>query len=156
LVSVIDREIQHRFEERGESLSLVAVTLGYELRCAAPIPFDIDYTRTLGYGAVRFLLGDNTDERTRYGGLVCIDNSRLHVLAFDDIRDPATGRIRTRTVDIASEHYRVAREYMIRLRRRDIQDHGVLLKLAEAAKMEVEAFVNRFGPILESDPTEAA
>ena len=34
---------------------MVAVTLGYELRCMAPIPFDIDYTRTLGYGAVRFL-----------------------------------------------------------------------------------------------------
>ena len=154
LVSIIEREIQRRFKERGESLSLVAVTLGYELRCAAPIPFDIDYTRTLGYGAVRFLLRDDTDERTRCGGLVCIDNGRLHVLAFDDIRDPATGRIRTRTVDIASEHYRVAREYMIRLRRRDIQDHRVLLKLAEAAKMEVEEFVNRFGPMLESDPTE--
>lgn len=154
LVSIIDREIKRRFKERGESLSLVAVTLGYELRCAAPIPFDIDYTRTLGYGAVRFLLEDSNDERTRCGGIVCIDNSRLHVLAFDDIRDPATGRIRTRTVDITSEHYRVAREYMIRLRRRDFQDDGVLLKLAEAAKMEVEEFVKRFGPIVESDPAE--
>ena len=156
LVSIIDREIKRRFKERGESISLVAVTLGYELRCAAPIPFDIDYTRTLGYGAVRFLLDDNVDERTRCGGLVCIDNSRLHVLAFDDIRDPATGRIRTRTVDITSEHYRVAREYMIRLRRRDFQDHGVLLKLAEVAKMEVEEFVKRFGPVVESDPSEGA
>jgi 6-phosphofructokinase 1 len=152
LESVIEREIKRRFKERGESLSLVAVTLGYELRCAAPIPFDIDYTRTLGYGAVRFLLGSDTDERTRSGGLICIDNSRLHVLAFDDIRDPATGRIRTRMVDIGSELYRVAREYMIRLEPRDIQDHTLLPKLAEAAQMEVEEFVKRFGPVVEADP----
>jgi 6-phosphofructokinase len=154
LASVIEREISRRFKERGESPSIVGVTLGYELRCAAPIPFDIDYTRTLGYGAVRFLLGDSIDARTRAGGLVCIDNGRLHVLAFDDIRDPATGRIRTRMVDIASEHYRVAREYMIRLRPRDMQDHSLLSKLAGAAKMEVGEFVKRFGPILERDPVE--
>ncbi len=156
LESVVEREMERRFKERGESTSIVAVTLGYELRCAAPIPFDIDYTRTLGYGAVRFLLGAKSDERTRSGGLVCIDSSRLHVLAFDDILDPATGRIRTRMVDIKSEHYRVAREYMIRLRRRDIQDDGLLPKRAEAAKLGVEDFVNRFGPILESDPAEDA
>jgi 2-oxo-4-hydroxy-4-carboxy--5-ureidoimidazoline (OHCU) decarboxylase len=45
---------------------------------------------------------------------------------------------------------------MIRLRRRDFQDHGVLLKLAEVAKMEVEEFVKRFGPVVESDPAEGA
>ena len=156
LASVIEHEISRQFKERGESPSIVAVTLGYELRCAAPIPFDIDYTRTLGYGAARFLLTDNPDERTRSGGLVCIDNGRLHVLPFDDILDPATGRIRTRMVDIASEHYRVAREYMIRLRRRDLQDPTFLPKLAEAAKMEAEEFVKQFGPIVESDPIEAA
>jgi 6-phosphofructokinase 1 len=156
LESVIADEIQRRFKERGESLSLVDVTLGYELRCASPIPFDIDYTRTLGYGAIRFLLGDHADKRTRSGGLVCIDDGRLRVLAFGDILDPATGRVRIRMVDVASEHYRVAREYMIRLRRRDFQDEGILAGLAGAARMEVGEFVNRFGPIIESDPTEDA
>ncbi len=156
LALIIERELSRRFRERGESLSIVDVTLGYELRCAAPIPFDIDYTRTLGYGAVRFLLGEGADKRTRLGGIVCIDDGRVHVLAFDDIRDPATGRIRTRMVDIESEHYRVAREYMIRLSSRDIQDQSLLPKLAAAAKMEVEEFVKQFGPIVESRPTEGA
>jgi 6-phosphofructokinase 1 len=156
LEAVIERELKRRFKERGESLSLVAVTLGYELRCAAPIPFDIDYTRTLGYGAIRFLLGDNSSARTLSGGLVCIDDGRLRVMPFDDIRDPATGRIRTRTVDIASEHYRVAREYMLRLRRRDLQDRELLPRLAAEAKLEVQEFVDRFGPVLEADPAEGA
>ena len=73
------KEIVRRFVERGESLPVVGVTLGYELRCAAPIPFDIDYTRTLGYGAVRFLLGLADSDGIHSGGVVCIDNGRLRV-----------------------------------------------------------------------------
>jgi len=156
LASVLEREIVNRFAARGESLSIVAVTLGYELRCAAPIPFDIDYTRTLGYGAVRFLLSEDLNEGARSGGLVCLDNGRLRVLPFDDIQDAETGRIPTRMVDVNSEHYLVAREYMIRLRRSDLEDESLLRDLAGAAKMEVEEFVERFRPIVESDPTEDA
>jgi 6-phosphofructokinase 1 len=150
VASVIERELSRRFSERGESRSFVPVTLGYELRCAAPIPFDIDYTRTLGYGAVRFLLGEHGDERTRSGGLVCLDNGRLEVLPFDELRD-ASGRIRTRMVDIASEHYKVAREYMIRLRARDLEDDELLSRIASAAKMETDEFVKRFKSVIETD-----
>jgi len=39
----------------GIDLTLVDKDLGYELRCADPIPFDAEYTRDLGYGAVKFL-----------------------------------------------------------------------------------------------------
>jgi 6-phosphofructokinase 1 len=151
LASILEREIRRRFAERGESLPLVAVTVGYELRCATPIPFDIDYTRTLGFGAVRFLLSDSLDERTRSGGLVCIENGRLRVVPFAEMQDPETGRIRTRMVDITSEHYLVAREYMIRLHRRDLQDESVLRALADAAKMDAGEIVRRFGPVVESD-----
>ena len=34
--------------------------LGYELRCADPIPFDAEYTRDLGYGAVKFLRSEES------------------------------------------------------------------------------------------------
>jgi len=132
------------------------VTLGYELRCAAPIPFDIDYTRTLGYGAVRALLSEDLDERTRSGGLVCLDDGRLRVLPFSDLEEPETGRIRTRMVDVRSEHYRVAREYMIRLQRRDLQDESLLRRLAEAAGLEAQEVVKRFGPIIAHDSFEDA
>jgi 6-phosphofructokinase 1 len=156
LASILEREIVRRFAAREDSLTIVAVTLGYELRCAAPIPFDIDYTRTLGYGAVRFLLDDDPNERARSGGLVCLEDGRLRILPFDDIQDPESGRIPTRMVDVNSDHYLVAREYMVRLNRRDLEHERSLSSLAEAAKMQVGAFVERFRPILESDPTEGA
>lgn len=154
LASIIEREMVRRSAERGESLPLVSVTLGYELRCAAPIPFDIDYTRTLGYGAVRFLLGQAETQGTPSGGVVCLDNGRLRVLPFEDLQDPDTGRIRTRMVDTNSEHYMVAREYMIRLARRDLEDRAAAGKLAETAGMDVADFVTRFSPVVESDSAE--
>ena len=40
-------------------MDIVDQTLGYELRSAPPIPFDIDYTRTLGHGAVKFLISSS-------------------------------------------------------------------------------------------------
>jgi 6-phosphofructokinase len=144
LATVIKRDVQRRFAARGEKPSIADVTLGYELRCARPIPFDIDYTRTLGHGAIRFLLSDPSDARLRYGGLVCLDSGRLHVLPFDEIRDPATGRTRTRLVDIDSEYYEVAREYMIRLESSDLQDPETLGRLAAAAHITSEEFERTF------------
>ncbi len=147
LATIIKRDIQQRFALRGEQLSVADVTLGYELRCAPPIPFDIDYTRTLGYGAIHFLLSKPTDERLRYGGLVYLDSGRLHILPFDEMRDAATGRTRIRLVDIDSEHYNVAREYMIRLEPPDLQDPKMLAKLAAAAKMTPQEFERAFAHV---------
>jgi len=143
LATILKREVQRRFAECGKEMGIVAVTLGYELRCAPPIPFDIDYTRTLGYGAVRFLLSE-PEEHLRYGGLVCLEGGHLRVLPFEDLRDPATGRTRVRTVDVRSEHYRVARKYMICLEKKDLEDPEMLAKLAEAGGLTPEEFSRRF------------
>ena len=144
LATILKREVQRLFGELGERISIVDVTLGYELRCAPPIPFDIDYTRTLGYGAVRFLLTEPEDELLRYGGMVCLESGHLRVLPFEELRNPDTGRTRVRLVDIQSEHYRVARGYMIRLERHDLEDPEMQGKLAEAAKITPDAFRRRF------------
>jgi len=118
------------------------------LRCAPPIPFDIDYTRTLGHGAVRFLLAEPADEKLRYGGLVCLEEGCLQALPFEDIRDPATGRTRIRLVDIESEYYQVARDYMQRLERRDLEDPDMRAKLAAAAKVRPEDLERTFAAAL--------
>ena len=44
-----------RLKDLGLKFDMVDKDLGYELRCADPIPFDAEYTRNLGYGAVKFL-----------------------------------------------------------------------------------------------------
>ena len=147
LHTILKREIQNRFKERGEALGIVERTIGYELRSASPIPFDVDYTRTLGYGAVRFLLSDTDDERLKFGGLICQLDGHRKVLAFDDLRDPETGRIRVRRVDIESEYYAVAREYMIRLDAEDWADRQFMTQVAQAANMSLDDFERAFGGV---------
>jgi ATP-dependent phosphofructokinase / diphosphate-dependent phosphofructokinase len=144
LASLIKQRIQKRLADRGEKISLVDVTVGYELRCAHPTPFDIDYTRTLGYGAVRFLTSDSSDANLRDGGVVCLIEGHLQIVPFDDMRDPVTGRTRIRLVDVRSEHYRVAHDYMIRLEPSDLEDPTMLQKLAEAAHVTPEEFRRQF------------
>ena len=151
LAAIIEREVMRRFAERGESLSLVSVSLGYELRCADPIPFDIDYTRTLGYGAVRFLVGDAVADRSLSGGLVCLEDGRLRILPFEEVQDSQTGRIKIRMVDVQSEHYRVAREYMIRMRRSDLDDDGIMSRLKAESMMSADRLSRRFSPMFDAD-----
>jgi len=151
LAAMIEREVMRRFAERGESLSLVPVSLGYELRCADPIPFDIDYTRTLGSGAVRFLIGDAVADRSLAGGLVCLEDGRLRILPFEEVQGTQTGRIMTRMVDVQSEHYRVAREYMIRMRRSDLDDVAILSRLKAEAMMSADRLSERLSPMFDAD-----
>lgn len=150
LASIIQREVQRRFAARNDALPAVSTTIGYELRCAPPIPFDIDYTRTLGNGAVRFLLSAPNDRRLRYGGMICLQGTDFRVIPFDDLRDGTTGRTRVRLVDIESEHYQVAREYMIRLNSGDLENPRILDRLADAAKMNPEGFIRKFATVFES------
>ena len=137
--TVLRRHLQSRAQARGARVKITDVTLGYTLRCAPPIPFDIDYTRTLGYGAVRFLLSP-PQPGLEAGGLISQVESRVQVLPFQDIIDPATGRLRVRRVNIDSEHYQVARHYMIRLEASDLADATRLDSLAKTAGMSPDAF----------------
>jgi 6-phosphofructokinase 1 len=132
--TLIKQSVQRRFAERGAEMRLTEVSLGYELRCTQPIPFDIDYTRTLGYGAVKFILGDGVSD-AGHGGFVYLDGTQLRVIPFEDLADPATGRTRVRLVDIDSVHYSVARDYMIRIEPEDLADPVKSARLAESAGM---------------------
>lgn len=135
----VKAEVQGRLSQRGIRVTITNKNIGYELRCADPIPYDAAYCRDLGYSAIRFLLGGGS------GAMVSIQGGRLVPLSFHDIREPGTGRTRVRMVDIESEGYRVAREYMIRLGADDFKDHVWVEKLALAANMSVEEFRGKFG-----------
>src|SRR4029453_3931274 len=52
---MIRYRIKQRLEQLGLKITMIDKDLGYELRCADPIPFDAEYTRNLGYGAVKYL-----------------------------------------------------------------------------------------------------
>jgi 6-phosphofructokinase 1 len=145
LARILRTEIERRFNDRGEAMGVVDLTLGYELRSAPPIPFDIDYTRTLGHGAVSFLLSDpEEDDRTTQGAMICIVDNQLRAVPFEDMRDPNTGKTAIRMVDTNSLYYDVARRYMIRLEQSDLQDDELVQQLADAASMQPDAFKRRF------------
>ncbi len=84
------------------TVPMVDKDLGYELRCADPIPFDAEYTRDLGYGAVKFLC---SDESARYGAIISYEQGSMKPLRFEDMLDPITERMTTRIVNIKGEGY---------------------------------------------------
>ncbi len=66
----------------------------------------------------------------------------------DELRDPETGRTRIRTVDTDSEGYHVARQYMIRLERRDLEDPEMCGLIAQAANTDPATIRETFGPVV--------
>ncbi|HST51752.1 MAG TPA: diphosphate--fructose-6-phosphate 1-phosphotransferase, partial [Pyrinomonadaceae bacterium] len=103
LARKLKNEVQRRLAERSLRVTIINKNIGYELRCADPIPFDAAYCRDLGYSAIRFLLSGGSD------AMVSIQGGRMIPIAFADIREPDTGRTRVRMVNVESEGYRVAR-----------------------------------------------
>jgi ATP-dependent phosphofructokinase / diphosphate-dependent phosphofructokinase len=145
LGTALRRHVQSRVEARKRNVRITDVTLGYTLRCAAPVPFDIDYTRTLGYGAARYLVSAPTGPALAEGGLVCQVENRIQVIPFRDLVDPASGRMRIRRVDVTAAHYEVARRYMIRLEPEDLADPRQLTALAELAGVGPGVFAQLYG-----------
>jgi 6-phosphofructokinase 1 len=135
----VKSEIQGRLSRRGIRLTITNKNIGYELRCADPIPYDAAYCRDLGYSAIRYLLGGGS------GAMVSIQGGRLVPISFADIREPETGKTRVRLVDTGSEGYWVARDYMIRLGAKDFQDPVWVEKLAQAGAMTPDEFKTKFG-----------
>ncbi len=137
----VKSEVQARLERRGIKVTLVDKTIGYELRCAPPIPYDAEYARDLGYAAVRYLLSGGQ------GALITIQGGEFEAIPFNEVVDLATGRGRLRLVDIETESYQVARDYMVRIGKKDFADEAWVAKLAEASNLSVQEFTERFGKL---------
>ena len=153
LAYILKNLVERRFSARGQSLTIVHKTVGYELRCAPPVAFDCEYVKTLGYGAVEFLLNPNQQSAAIDGALVCIMNGELQHLRFTDLLDPKTKKTTVRAVDISKPSYKVAREYMIRLEKEDFEIPARLEGLARAASskdkpVSVEEFRRKFEPVV--------
>ena len=121
LAFILKTQVERRFVERGDHISITHKSIGYEVRCASPLAFDCEYVRALGYGATEFLLNPGADAGKLPGALVCIEDGQLRYLSFDQLLDPQTGRTKIRLVDVTKPSYRIAREYMIRLEREDFE-----------------------------------
>src|SRR5438132_2719169 len=127
--------------ELNLKVAFIDKDLGYELRSADPIPFDAEYTRDLGYGAVKFLRSENS---TKFGAIISFVGGRMEPLPFEKLINPETKRMQPRKVDIKGEAYESARRYMIRLERSDFEEPE-LSKLSGVAGLKPDEFRKRFG-----------
>jgi 6-phosphofructokinase 1 len=143
---ILKAEVQRRLKQFTLKTTIAAKNIGYELRCADPIPLDLEYTRDLGYCAAKYLLGG--------GNAVMISMQAGHFvpIPFTQMIDGQTGRTRVRLVDINSTRYAIARRYMIRLRRDDFEDPHELAKFAATAGLSLQDFRREFEYLIQLEP----
>ena len=135
----VKNEVQMRLEQRGIKVTIVDKTIGYELRCAPPIP-----SRCRVRARPRLCGRRSTSSAAGRDALVTIQGGDVQPIPFSDVLD-GSGTGRRRAVDVHTESYEVARKYMVRLGPRDFVDGDWVAKLAAAGGFETEAFRAHFG-----------
>lgn len=146
LGEILKSQVARRLKEFGLKVTIVAKNVGYELRCTDPIPYDMDYTRDLGYAAAKFILSGGN------AAMVSMQGGHFVPIPFSDLFDPGTGKTRIRLVDIHSERYAIARSYMLRLRREDFSDPHQLAKLAATCSLKLSEFRQEFEYLIGMEP----
>jgi 6-phosphofructokinase 1 len=142
---ILKNFVKEDLKSMGIGITVVDKNIGYELRAADPIPYDVEYTRNLGYGAVSYLLRGGT------GAMIVVYEGRLMPVPFVETINPSTGSVKVRTVDVTSGTYTVGRKYMIRLEKDDLSPQNIR-RLAEAANLTVPGFRKRFGYLVDPAP----
>lgn len=146
VADILKQQVSARLKQFDLKATIVSKNIGYELRCADPIPMDMEYCRDLGYLAAKGLLeGAN-------GIVVSLVGGRFKGIPFADLIDPKTGRSKVRMVDINCESYRIGRRYMIRIRRDDFEDPHELAKFAATCKLSLDEFRTQFEYLVADEP----
>jgi 6-phosphofructokinase 1 len=143
---ILKAQVSARLKGLGVKATLVAKNIGYELRCADPIPYDIDYARDLGYCAAKYLIAGGN------AAMISMQGGHFVPIPFPALINPETGRARIRLVDTHSTRYAIARRYMIRLRRDDFEDPHELAKIAATVGMSLEEFRRQFEYLIADEP----
>lgn len=139
---LMKKELYNNLLEKGIETEIINKRIGYELRSAPPIPFDLKYTRNLGYCAVKFLLNGGN------GCLISLKKGRMNPIPFDSLIDHRTGKIKVRYVDLKTESYEVSQKYMIKLTRNDIEDPKKLKNLVSQTNLTKKQFIDYFSEII--------
>lgn len=139
-LDILKRQLERELGGLGVRVKLVKHILGYELRCATPCAFDIEYTRILGEAAVSFLLEGGSN------ALITLQHNKIVPIPYDEMIDPETGRTEVRMVDTASYSFCSAYKSMVRLKAGSLEDDPTLLaRLAALTQMDEAAFTARYG-----------
>ena len=135
---VVKTRVRQELAKLGIKMTIVDKDIGYELRCADPTSFEMEYVKELGFSAAKHALMGGS------GDMVSIQDGVFVPIPFYAIMDPSTGRTKVRMMDIHSEAYEMALEYMIRLKKEDFENEETVKKLAACANLDPEQFRQRF------------
>lgn len=107
LGDVILPPLREMAQKAGMDIKIIPKNIGFELRCHSPVSFDIEYTKFLGYGAIKLLMDGKS------GVMITRDFDKL---GFEKLENMVgeDGAIKSRTVDLESDLYSVSRSFMIR------------------------------------------
>jgi 6-phosphofructokinase 1 len=149
LAGLLERGVLERLSQFPTPLD-VKITpkdIGYELRCADPIPFDMEYTRDLGYLAAKYLLEGHD------GAMITIQRGQFHAIPFEEVvtlGDRPSSRVRN--VDRDSESYKIAFRYMTRLRRDDFANPEKLDSIGAVVGITRDELTRQFKYLTDSEP----
>src|SRR5574344_242846 len=90
--------LEIKFNELGIKIKTRPIEIGYDIRCQAPIAYDLQYCSQLGFGVYELF------SRGETGCMVYVDTiGRIRPLYLKDFQDPDTGKILPRMVDIEGD-----------------------------------------------------
>lgn len=148
LARMLEAEVRKRLGALGVSLTVQSKEIGYELRSADPIPFDMEYTRDLGHSAAKYIVEGGS------GALVTMQDGRFVPVRLASMVGVSGARVRM--VDVASDRYQIARSYMIRLRAADLDSPETSALLAAQTCLSTADFVAHFAPCVALERAAAA
>lgn len=143
---VLKQKVIERLREFNLEDIIISRNVGYETRCCDPIPLDLEYTRDMGYSATKYLLEGGS------GAMITMQHGVFKPIRFEDMLDPVTKLTHVRLVDINTEAYKIARRYMLRLRRDDFSDQDLLERMARIIGTDAEGFRAQFEYLVADEP----
>ncbi len=141
-LDILKARLDKELVKLGLHVRLVKHVLGYELRCAPPSAYDIEYTRNLGEAAVDFLVNGGTN------AIITIQRNKAVPIPYDEMIDRATGRTEVRMVDLDSFRYQAGYKFMTRLKPEDAHNDDLFKRLAGLTNLSVKDFKERYGYLI--------
>ena len=138
-LDILKRNLDQELAGMQVHMRFVKHVLGYELRCAPPCAYDVEYTRTLGEAAIDFLLRGGTN------AIITVQHNQVVPIPYDEMINPETGRTDVRLVDTSSYRYQSSYKFMTRLKPIHATDEALFERLAALTNLSAGAFIERFG-----------
>src|SRR5512139_525335 len=145
-LDILKRNLDRDLDRMGVHMRFVKQVLGYELRCAPPCSYDVEYSRTLGEAAIDFLIDGGKN------AIITVQHGEIVPIPYDEMINPETGRTEVRMVDTSSYRYRSSYKSMTRLKPEHAHDEALFERLAALTNLTYQEFKERFGYLAGAAP----